>query len=470
MKNTYFKFYSVILLLFAALACMLCWYSRLATDDYYFISDVRANGIITGVTSQYMEWCGRYAATFVMDVFFKYLDVNQTYYFLVPLLSFIMLITGLQLLINTISKYYNLIIEPKIKWIANLSFVALLFFLSFSIGETWFWYCCVSSYLWSIIALIWGLGFLFYKRNKFVSFLGILICFIYIGGSSEVYSVIYGVVLTYFLIKEYRKSSGFKSFIKEGFNKKLLFLYFTLAIAFIIFLIAPGNYLRDGLFPQHQFFFSFFRVAKSIIKISIVYLPSVIPAIIVFSVPFILLGKMVKQNNPNLFTVSFRTLFLRITKTFIFLTLLFLMIVAYVMVETGPPRMMFLFSFMLVVYLIIISFYAGYTNLVNEERTSVLKISSIILGMIMLIYNISVQYLISKKYTTSLENRITYITDLNKKIKKDTLIRLPPLAPSGMLYSAEIMGDTTHFTNQELKLGYKLKYHVIRGNEETKNK
>ena len=35
-------------------------------DDYYFIWDVRNHGILAGVTSQYMEWCGRFAATFAM--------------------------------------------------------------------------------------------------------------------------------------------------------------------------------------------------------------------------------------------------------------------------------------------------------------------------------------------------------------------------------------------------------------------
>ena len=129
---------------------------------------------------------------------------------------------------------------------------------------------------------------------------------------------------------------------------------------------------------------------------------------------------------------------------------------------------MFLFSFMLCVYLIVFSFYAGYSQAINEKKLSILKITSITLGLIMMIYNLSTQYLISNKYTSSLESRITYITNLNRKIKKDTLILLPPLAPSGMLYSAEIMADTTHFTNQELRLGYNLKYHVIRENENAK--
>ena len=108
------------------------------------------------------------------------------------------------------------------------------------------------------------------QKSAFLSTIGAVLCFIYVGGSSEVYSVMYGIFFTILLLINYRTSENAIVFFLS--NKKLLIVYLVFAISFIVFLIAPGNYLRDGLFPEHKFFYSFYITAKSFVKFGIFYL------------------------------------------------------------------------------------------------------------------------------------------------------------------------------------------------------
>lgn len=458
MSKSYSKQLAFILALFACLLLMLCYFNRLATDDYYFIWDVRNHGIITGVVSQYMEWCGRFAATFAMDVFYKAFDINYVYYSFFPILSALLLVAGIYFLLWNVFSKLSLNLTTSQKLFSAASFVALLFFLSVDIGESWFWFCSQSSYMWSIIAFIWGLVFLSNSKYPIFSTIAAVFCFIYVGGSIELYSAIYGLFFTISLFRNYRKAENIKLFISS--NKKLLIVYISFAISFIIFLIAPGNYLRDGLFPEHQFWYSFVITAKSFVKFGILYLPFKIVYILIFAIPFLLLGNTIQPNEIKVFTISFKSFFYRISIVFIITLFIFFFMVAYVMVETGPPRMWFFVSFLLSIYCCSICFYAGYKDIFNSKQLGLLKNGSIVLGIGLMIFHLVYQYPIVSSYAKATDTRNEYITELNKTIKGDSLVYLSPLPLPGMLYSTEITSDTTHFTNKELRLGYELKFHV----------
>lgn len=458
MGQSYSKQLTFVFALFVCLLLMLCYFNRLATDDYYFIWDVRNHGIITGVVSQYMEWCGRFAATFAMDLFYKAFDINYSYYSFFPILSALLISAGIYFLLGNYSTAFSLSFTKTQRLLSAASFTALLFFLSVDIGESWFWFCSQSSYMWSIIAFIWGLVFLSNSKYVVLSTLAAFICFIYVGGSIEVFSVIFGLFFTIYLILKYRKTKNIRLFLSV--NKKALIVYLGLAISFIIFLIAPGNYLRDGLFPEHQFWYSFFITAKSFVKFGIFYLPFKLLYILVFASPFLIFGNAIKPNEIKLFNYSFKTFFWKLSLVFSLTLFLFFFIVAYVMVETGPPRMWFFVSFLLSVYFCILFFYAGYKDVINSKYLVFIKNGTVLLGIGLMVFHIIYQYPIVSNYSKATDSRNEYITELNKTITSDSLIYLTPLPPAGMLYSTEITNDTTHFTNKELRLGYELKFHV----------
>lgn len=459
MSKRYTLLLSFVCLLFFSLYALLCYYSRLATDDYFFISDVRSHGVITGVISQYMEWCGRYAATFVMDVLFHFLDVSRKWYFLWPAFTMLLLLMGVYNLAGSLAFQFKVSADKKTKALLSVCFVILLFFSSVDIGETWMWYCDLTSYLWSVIAFIWACSFIFGNYKKYFSIIFSSLCFIYAGGSSEVYSVIYGVILLLFMIYQYKQYDNFELFLEDPFIKRLFIPYAIFAAAFFVFLVAPGNYLRDQLFPEHHIGNALFITCKSIIKFAVLYVPFRLVYVIAFAVPFIVAGNMLSTNNKT--AISFQQFFKYTTILFLSLALLFFLLVAYVMVETGPPRLWFILSFLFSSYVTALCFYAGYSGFINESRTNILRKGSIVTAILVLGYNLWHQSLIVPKYAAAHDARVAYVTELNKTITKDTIISLTPLPSSGMVYSSEIKADTNHFTNKELRLGYNLKFHVV---------
>lgn len=459
MSKHYKVLLSSIFVLFGCLLLMLCSYNRLATDDFYFIWDVRNHGIITGVTSQYMEWCGRFAATFAMDVFYKAFDVNYTFYAFVPFASALFVFAGIYYLMRNATSHLSIVISTSHKIIAAASFTALLFFLSFDIGESWFWFCAQSSYMWSIIAFIWGMVFLTNSKKSVPSTLFSILCFIYVGGSSEVYSVIFGLFFTAYLLIQYQKLKNIKPFVIR--YQRALIVYAAFGISFLLFLVAPGNYLRDGLFPEHQFWNSFYITAKSIVKFGALYLPFKLMYILVFATPFLFIGDSLKALKIGQLNVSLQSFFSKISILFAVTLFVFFFLVAYVMVETGPPRIWFLVSFLFAIYCSLLFFYAGYKSLFNLKQLTFIKNGTVILGIALMIFHLITQYFIASNYAKANDARIEYITTLNKTIEKDTLIALPQLPPPGMLYSTEIGTDTSHFTNKEIRLGYDLKFHVV---------
>ncbi|MDQ3047207.1 MAG: hypothetical protein M3R27_06630 [Bacteroidota bacterium] len=454
MSGKYRLLLSIILSLFIALFLILSFYSRLATDDYYFIWEVRTQGFLASVYSHYMGWCGRFAAIFLMNVVYK-MDTQQTWYFLFPITCFVLLISGVKYALGILSSKLTLHLSGK--WMLSLTFTALFFFLSVDVGESWFWYCSLSSYLLSMIGIIWGMAFLF-STGKLTLFLACL-CFVYIGGSSEVYSVMYGLLLLIWMIYKWKKQPDFKSFFSRVDIQRFLIVSLVFGLSFLVFLIAPGNYLRDGQFPAHDVWKSFYISAKSIVKFFAIYLPFKTLYILAFVPVFIVAGRASALSFKG---VSFMRFFKIASIIFSALTMIFFYMVAFVMVETGPPRMWFLLSFLLAVYFSLIGFYAGYSNFINEQKTRILSLSGIVLSALVLTYTLFTQIPIANKYAQANDQRIMNLLELNQQEENTgKVIALPPLPSPGMLYSAEIKADTNHFTNKELRLGYSLKFYPI---------
>ncbi len=453
--------YTLILLLFVALFTMLCFQSRLATDDYWYIWNVNKYGIVKCVGSQYMGWCGRYVSEFMRYVLYRNLQINQTWYFLFPLTSIILLVCGVQKALGGITNYLHFSIPLVQKWLASLSFSALLFFLSIDKGECWFWYNALNDYLLCIVAFVWGVGFLFQTQYVLASYFGIIVCMIYTGGGSEVFSAIFSLIATFYLIICYRKAGSFSAFVSSTINKKLVVFYFALTLAFLVVVVAPGNYARASLLPPSNFFYSFVIATKSCIKFIVLFVPPQLPYIIAFLVLFLLIGKGIKVKHPNLFAPTFQFFLFRLTMFFTLVIFIFFFVIAYLMVEAGPARVWLLGSFLLTMYLCLVAFYAGYSEVLKTKIINALTILSFGFGISFMLFHLINQYSIVTKYSSALDNRNEFLIETNKTITKDTLIELAPLPSCGMLYSSEIQADTNHFTNKALRLGYDLKFHVI---------
>jgi hypothetical protein len=462
MKPKYLYSYSAALVLFLGLFILLCWYFRISTDDFFYLSEVQRIGIFKTVYNYYFKWSGRYATFTVQSIIFKILYNHIAYFFLFPLLSFILFVWGIYKNMEQLSLHCNFAISAFTRWVLSLSFIALLFFLSVDIGENWFWCSCISCYLFSIIAVTWGIFFIVHPAGNLFHYSAICGCFIFIGGSCEVYAPVFLIILAFLLYMRYRQSLSFSVFIQHTIHKKLLTAFIFMSISYFLLLIAPGNFCRDQLFPKHQFLFSFFITAKSLVKFFILFVPSHLHYLLAFSTVFYITGNDFKENCQCTFKMEFVEFVKKTSLFFLLFVLFYFYMVAYIMSETGPARIWFLVSFVFCVWCCSVSFYAGYHQLLSSKKVSVLKKMSVATAFFILSYSIICQSEIAKRYAAAYDERANVLTELNKCVHKDTVVVIPALPPPGMLYGAEISGDTAHYTNQHLRMGYKLTFHVIK--------
>lgn len=462
MTKKYSYFYAAVLTLFLVLFLLLCKYFRVSTDDYLYLAEIEKTSVYKIVYISYFHWSGRYATFTIQNLIFSFLYNRIPYFFLFPLLSFLILAFGIYKNIQLLAFYTHFGVSLLIRWMLSLSFMALLFFLSFDIGETWFWCSGMSCYLFSIIAVTWGMFFILHPATHLFCYLAMSSCFLFVGGSCEVYAPVFLILLAGILYNAYKRSFSFSAVLKYQLYKKLFIASIVLAIGYLLFLIAPGNFCRNQLFPPHRFFFSFFITAKSLVKFLILFLPAHLHYIFAFCSVFFLFGSDFKTNSNFKFKLGFAAFVKKATFFFVLFLLFYFYMIAYIMSETGPARIWFLVTVLFSVYCCSISFYAGYHHLISSTYIPVLKKGSIAIALLILSFSIIQQYGIAHRYATAYDEREQLLTGLNQWVKSDTIIRVAPLPPPGMLYGAEITDDTSHHTNQHLRSWYKLRFHAIK--------
>lgn len=458
-KRYIFLLYTAFLL-FVFLFLILCFHSRLATDDYYTIWSVKDNGILNNVKVIYDNWLGRFTAVFFNSVIFGLLKTNQPYYYFLPLFSYLLLLISVFLIFRELKQKMFYELKTQTLFIFSGLFTILFFFLTFDIGESWFWYCSLSSYLLSIIAFLFGLFFIL-KSNKYIlTFIGTMICFLYVGGASEVYSSIFITLFLVAIFYRIKKRSEFRQFFKSRINQKLMIAFFTLILSFIITLSSPGNLMKEALNPDFDFPVFLYYFLRMTGKLLFWFFPQKILYIIAFAVPFIVLGNYFKNRSFN-FRIKFAVEFKFLTIVLLAAILIVFISIAGLIQQSGEYRVWTILSFLLTIYFCYLFFNIGYKQVFKENKLLKIKYISVVLSLIILSYHLINQYTLTKHYANAVDERINYLVSLNQRITKDTLVSLTPLPKSGMLYSAEISADTTHFTNMELRMGYNLKYHVI---------
>jgi len=472
MNKNYFYWLSGILILFTILILILCFYFRISTDDYLYIAETNKIGVIKVVKDIYLKWSGRYTAYAMSNTLYKIFGANQHYFFLVPLCSFIALFAGIYRAAGILLHQFSIESTGFKRSLISASFLALLFFLSFDIGETWFWCCSMAGYLFCIIAFVWGGSFILQPGSGIVTCLGIIICFSFIGGASEIYSFIFLIIFLFTLLffnqlhtRPNSVSAGKENlsvrqrFKNNSYFRKLVIAISSLGLNFIIVIIAPGNYLRNQLLPNHRFFFSFLVTAKSFVKFFVLFIPLHFHFIFGFCMLFVVLGNELhgKKGMPEM---CFNTFLKKTAIFFISILGIFFYTIAYIMSETGPARVWFLVSFLFSLYCCCISFYAGYCGLFSLKKLGTLKRCSLIVLFPTLSYMLFYQSMTVSYYATKYDEREQQLLKWKDEIHKDTLIRISSLPASGMLYPAEISADTNHFTNQHLRIFYNLPYHV----------
>ncbi|MBK5284805.1 MAG: hypothetical protein JJE25_05345 [Bacteroidia bacterium] len=440
-KVLLFLFVASFLSLFAVLAI----HNRPAADDFIYLANISEKGIWGCMTDLYFGYSGRWMA-YLFAGFVLSFHNNNLYLFSFSSITIILLIAVLDSLIRKITKTYSrLILSQHISVLYAIILTTALFFSSYSIGETWFWTVQVCTYLWSILMSLLLLNVLLEKNIKPHHVPLIIISTIFIGGASESFALV-----NIFLLVVYLTFSNGRFILYPKRNNKIIAALIFLTASFTVTMLAPGNEVRLGFLPKVSFTETIWIQFKSFIKIDFIKTPILLPNILLFSFPWLILGRFFSGSMPK---EKLKSIFPAVKKYFVLLIVLifiFLIPTSFIMSELGPDRALSQISFFTTFSFSALFYYLGYKVEVSEKIFQTLKFITLIFSIAVLFYHLSMQFPLTKKYAAAYDQRIELLKKMNQTEQTET-IELKPLPVSGMLYSAEISRDTIDFRNQFLK-------------------
>ena len=415
------------------------WFNRFSADDYLFMGELRHFSFAEIYQKLYLIWNGRWMYNFAILFFMQF---NQYKYFLYVFngLSFLLLFYSIYLVLKILNKKYEANFNSKTTLLYTLIFSGVFFFFTHFTGQSWFWISASLAYLWSCIFFLFGWSSWLKSKHHFFDYLIIFFCCLYIGGSNEVLALLAILLL-------------FASFFFKG-NAVLKVVALTVMFGSIsVNYFSVGTTFRDNLTPNLPFIDLVLYVGYGTVKyLFIDFYKTILPAII-FGFPFFILGtKSTVQfcKNFNVKTELFKTLMVVFLVVFINQ-----FIVIYSLGGLAPERSTItssLFGSLAIARFLFL--YGNHSKGLNINFKPLL----IIIVLLMLVFN-GVFYSIHKKYSQSVDERITFILSNNK----NEPILLKKLNNAGYLNSAEITADSTNFLNQHLKYGLGIDQQIILG-------
>ncbi len=429
---------------------------RFAADDYYFIFLNNNYGAIGGAFFQYTDFSGRWLCHFISLLLLNFSSFRMflPIYFLATFIVFYLVLSSL---FYKIYSWYDDSEKDLDSDFAPLLLLTTFFLCSFSIGENWFWFISVSTYMWSLISSLLLINLYLNNKKRFYTPYVLVFASLYIGAASESYAILMilfsGIFITYKI-----KQEGLPAFKANDKNKTLVRSIILIFIAFLISTLSPGTFHRNELLPNLSLIENFTVLIRSYGKIFIRYLPSKIHLFLIFSLPWMAFGFYIQE----LATYTLKNIIQKISVTiFLTLSLIFISLLptVFLLGETGPAR-----ALSIITLIFTISFATIFTllGMFVKRESSILKIISVsfFLSIIYLFYENIKQYRVTNVFSETYDERLLRIDELKNHDFRG-IAELPPLPYSGMLFNAELSTDTAYFVNQHWKKGLGLKFNVV---------
>ena len=202
------------------------FYARYNADDFTLMEHVRANnGALGAAKWLYFNYEGSFLI-FVREYAF--------YYFPIPV--FLIITISLHLLSSwfLVTSFF-VFIKSKISlldsWVIGSVFATALYFLSFDVQGTYHW-LAGTVYICVLTCTFWAFGFLL--RGKYWLSLPF---FIFLMQSRINFSAL--IFMAYGLLFLYT------FFMKKEFHKKMFYSLLLMFITLLIYIVAPGNWIRS---------------------------------------------------------------------------------------------------------------------------------------------------------------------------------------------------------------------------------
>lgn len=435
--------------LFLVFYCLIGFYNRLSHDDLAYLQGVKTDGIIEASIKNYNSWNTRWAGVGLANIVFSFLNIDSNLlWFHILTLVFLFLCVSF-FLQQVLIKFSIGATALKIHLLANY-FCMVFFAVTFSIGDVWFWINASCMYLWNVCFLLLGVSLALRSKLNLLTGLILLICGLYVGGSSEPFALI-----SLFLLA---MVSGIIFSLKNEKGAAVGFALLTASIltGFLISCMGDGMHLRSSALPDPGFLQKQVIFFKSMIKFFVFYFPYRFVIGFVISTPFYLFGRAVADSLRT--TLSFKTFAIRLALVFVVITTASFYIIVFKMAEAGPERAWTVISFYMTIAIVMLAFFAGVKKQF-EWLNSTARSLKIITASFLVLYTMWQVKLLSA-YAYAYDYRLVYLKQLAQK-KYTYCVYVKALPASGILHSSEITADSNHFTNYHLKEFLHLPFAVV---------
>ena len=445
--------FAILLLL---LLVILSFHSRFAADDYYFLFLEREHGVIGGTLFQYNDFSGRWLCHLTSMTLLKFSGFT---YFLPAffIFTFGTLYLILSSLFYKIYSRYDVDERDFNSDFPPLLIIASLVLCSFSVGENWFWFISVTTYVWS---LIFGLVLVnLYLNNKKRFYTPGLLVFssLYIGSASESFAVLM-ILFSLLLVTFKIRSEGIEAFKADPKNRSLILMTVLIFSSFLLSTLSPGTFHRNNLLPSLSLIQKSEILFRSFGKIVLQYIPSKAHLFTLFGLPWIAFGFYIQemQQSKLISILKNIAILLLLTGVSLFISLI---PTVFILGEIGPARALLIITLILTIFSAI---FFTLTGMFFKRESHIIKIGSIafFFSIIYLFYENFNQYKVTKVFAETYDERMARIDEL-KISDFEGIAELPPLPYPGMLYHAEFSSDTSFFVNQHWKKGLQLKFNVV---------
>jgi len=448
-------------LFFALLYLTLGYFNRFTSDDIGILYTIDKIGIIANCVDFYLSWDGRIVSMFLATTFMKMsrgmdnllhlqctilIGMTSCFYFLLRAVFKTLLVPN--------------IISP-IKLLASSCLLCIAFFyLTFEIGEVWFW-MMGTGYVWSLSFLLLGVSFLIrpfpIKRPDLL----MASLFFFLFGFQTVSYVALTLSICVIIVIRFLVYKGWSWGNFAQLKSYSIPLFFFL-LGFLIMAVAPGNYHRREYFePDTNLVSITEEVIMSLKHFGKVILYEKLGYMLLFFISSCFIARFVPSKLLTLKELVIQLIWIGL----IVIVALFAHSVSMSIATgwIGQPRIWTLISLVLAFSCVASGFYVGVFLKINFPKISNMVTVLGLLGVIALnIFTFINEYPIAKRYGNAVDNRLDLVRKLNTEHKwADAIVELKPLPNSGIIFSLDLFSDTANVHNILYKKINKLHFSVI---------
>lgn len=425
---------------------MLAWNNRLAIDDYYFLFKFNEMGIWQSVVHDYQTWSTRWSSNLLTHLVLWLDQLTGKGLFLFAILNLSVFVLSIFLFIRSLFEWLPFLKSISRTDLMNLSFflVSVFFISTIRIGETWFWLCASCTYLWANMMFVFGGSWILQRNNSMLYYVGGIIAFAYIGGSSEPLAIITLFLLlmsiAYLIVKK-----GNASIWQRALLSRMMLGFLICLVSFVVLYLGPGIRIREGFFDKVDLLTMMALHIKMTGIIFIKRLIWMIPYLLLMGIIGFYLGHQFKKDQ---WLVGWKKVLILLTLGYFLSIFIYQFPISYITHDTAASRALMIVNILTGLYILACSFILGqHTQLPNKVMTKIAGFGLLISIGIFGFYGWK-ELNTAFFYSHSVDDRMRYIQEIKGE---GVIIEVEPLMPSGMLYSAEMSTDTSNFANYHLK-------------------